>query len=197
MAEVYGDFVEFEEVFEYLVISFDSSRLTVKERWKGNSISADFLAAYWGSLGPAFHPRLAHTQMKDTISWTANELIENAVKFADTSGFFPIKIFLNLAEDTLDFYVENSVSADAKKKLIDRIVEIQNNDASDLYFQQVEKNAVSDSDESSLGFLIMKMDLGAEIAWKFEKKESPNQRGIYVDTVITLVRVPIEKSDVS
>lgn len=193
MKEVFGDYVETGDVFEYLVISFDSTKMSLQERWKGNSISANFLAAYWGTFGPVFNPRLAHTEMKDIISWTANELIENAVKFSDTEHAYPIKIFLNLADDTLDFYVENSIAKSDIEKLKKRIFEIENNDASDLYFKQIEENAENENDESKLGMLTIKMDLGAELAWKFESKMSLIHKGTYVDTITTLVRLPIEK----
>ena len=193
MKEIFGDFVEIENVFEYLVISFDPTKLTMQERWRGNSISADFLAAYWGTFGPSYNPELSHTRMKDTISWTANELIENAVKFSDLESFYPIKIFLNLSSDTLDFYVENSISVSNSQRLKERIEEMQNADPSDLYFQQIEKNAENEDGESRLGFLIMKLDLGADIAWKIESKKSPSKGGEMVNTITTMVRLPITK----
>ncbi|MBN2718733.1 MAG: ATP-binding protein [Deltaproteobacteria bacterium] len=193
MTEIFGDFVETGNIFEYLVISFDPSKMSMEQRWKGNSISANFLAAYWGTFCPSYSPELAHTQMKDTISWTANEMIENAVKFSDVNNFYPIKIFLNLSESTLDFYVENSISSENSNRLKARIREMETTDIADMYFKQIQDNAETNADESRLGFLIMKMDLGAKLGWKFETRKSPTDMSHDVETVTTMVRLPIEK----
>ena len=47
MSDLFGDFVEIGPATEFLILSFSSSSLPVQERWRNNSLSADFLANYW------------------------------------------------------------------------------------------------------------------------------------------------------
>ncbi len=170
MYEIFGDFVEMGETQEYMILSFSSSALPIQERWRNNSLSADFLADYWGTFFPAQSdsPRHERSAVRDAVSFIANELLENAVKFSYRPEF-TIKIALYLSEDELRFYVSNSINPQSIGKFQDFIREILTEDPNDLYLRQLEKNAdENNSDESHLGFLTIVNDYNTNIAWKFE-----------------------------
>ena len=82
-----------------------------QERWKNNSLSADFMADYFATFyalhGSDEEGRLAY--VKGAVSFVANELIENAMKFTDVDGI-PISIRLTMHEGELVFFASNGAS---------------------------------------------------------------------------------------
>jgi len=170
MFEMFGNFIEMGETQEYMILSFSSSALPIQERWRNNSLSADFLADYWGTFFPVGgdSPRHERSEVRDAVSFIANELLENAVKFSYKPEF-TIKIGLYLSEDELRFYVSNSINPRSVAKFQNFIREILTEDPDELYLRQLEKNADEESgEESHLGFLTIVNDYNANIAWKFE-----------------------------
>ncbi len=189
MAETFGDFFEIGECLEFLVISFSSSSIPIQERWRNNSLSADFLADYWGTFFPV-HNKSSHerSEVQDTVNYIANELLENAVKFNWEKSEHPIKIALFLTEDVLRFYVTNGVNPESVGRFQKFIQEILTEDTDELYIRQLESNAgEEEGSESCLGFLTMINDYNARMAWKFETLEKPE--GIAVTTMVELAVV--------
>ncbi len=189
MAEIFGDFVEIGECLEFLVISFSSSTIPIQDRWRNNSLSADFLADYWGTFFPV-HNKSSHkrSEVQDTVNYIANELLENAVKFNWEESKHPIKIALFLTEDILRFYVTNGVNPENAGQFQKFIQEILTEDTDELYIRQLENNAGEDEgNESNLGFLTMINDYDARLAWKFETLQNP--KTVIVTTMVELAVV--------
>ena len=42
MFKTFGNFFEMGDTQEYLIISFSSAMLSIQDRWRNNSLSADF-----------------------------------------------------------------------------------------------------------------------------------------------------------
>ena len=99
------------------------------------------------------------------VSYIANELLENAMKYSDGSGH-PITIRLMLHPDRVVFEEINAVTPDCAANYRRFIGELLGNDASDLYFQRLEEVAVT-GDASGLGLITMITDYGATLAWRF------------------------------
>jgi hypothetical protein len=46
MIQTFGDFIELPASQEYLIIGFSPSSIPLKQRWRNNGLSADFMADY-------------------------------------------------------------------------------------------------------------------------------------------------------
>ncbi len=190
MPEIFGNYIEMEDTPEYLIISFSSSAMSIHDRWRTNSLSADFLADYWGTFFPAHgnSRKSGKVEVKDAVGYIANELLENAIKFSYEDANRPVKIGLFLCESELRFYVSNSIRPEKVGEFQDFIGKIMSLDTEELYLHQLESNAKDENaTESGLGYLTILNDYDAELAWKFEQFEK-------CTTVTTMVRMEIVRT---
>ncbi len=193
MTEIYGDYVDItDDIIEYLILSFSSSTLPIQERWRTNSLSADFLAEYWGAFfplrgGPASRER---HEVKDAVSYIANELLENAIKFSykDTMRTIRVGLYMSDADKELRFYVSNCVDPSDAESFKSHIRMVLSSNTDEMYIRQMEKNAENEEcTESKLGFFTLINDYHVRMAWKFE--ETPGHAG--VETVTTMVGLAV------
>jgi hypothetical protein len=188
MAKTFGNFIDVGETQEYLIISFSSTTLSIQDRWRNNSLSADFLASYWGTFFPVHNTRTKHhrADVQDTVSYIANELLENAIKFSHEPSEVPIKIGIYLSYDRLQFYVSNGVDSQNVGEFQQYIQTLLTEDPDELYIRQLENNAHDENNtESRLGFLTMLNDYEAQLAWKFDTIQQ-NPEVIVVTTMVEL-----------
>ncbi len=175
MSETFGTFHPGDEesaVQENLLLSFSPSLLPLQQRWRNNGLSADFLADYVTTFFPKDEadPASAARQstVKGAVSYIANELLENAMKYSESVGdVHPITIRLVLQTDRILFEETNAASPPAAASYRRFIDEVQTNDPSDIYFRKVEAMAES-GHESGLGLITMVVDYSASLAWRFE-----------------------------
>jgi hypothetical protein len=177
---------------EYLIVGFSPSSVPLKQRWRNNGLSADFLADYFTTFFPSSQSDRAESdrqaEIKSAVSYIANELLENAIKFNDETSQYPISIHLQLHNDKLVFLTTNSISAEATEKFKAFIQELMTSDPNELYIHQLEKSAEDESNTiSSLGILTMINDYLAEIGWKFETVQKETE----VITVTTMVQLAV------
>lgn len=195
MVKNFGHFTEMSSTQEYLIISFSSATLSIQDRWRNNSLSADFLANYWGTFFPAHPNETKHhrVEVQDTVSYTANELLENAIKFSYEPAKIPIRIGIYLSTHILRFYVSNSVDPESVAQFQAYIQELLTEDPGDLYIRQLERNASDeDNTESHLGFLTLLNDYDARLGWKFETVQDDVGRDQTV--VTTMVEMGIVRA---
>jgi len=196
MPQIFGDFVEsFPPAQDSLELSFTPNSLPIKKRWRSNRLSANFMADYFCSFlpvdedDPAQKRRLKES--KGAVSYVANELLENAIKFNDLGTNFKIKFgiyFIEEADLTAVLFATNSVSAEGLDKFQKFIQELLCSDPEKLYVQQIEKSAEEEnSGASGLGFLTMINDYSAKLGWKFEIV----QKDPKMIAVTTMVLVPV------
>lgn len=193
MTQIFGDFIEnLPNSPEYLIIGFSPSSVPLKQRWRNNGLSADFLADYLTTFFPNSEEDPAsidqQVEIKSAVSYIANELLENAMKFNDETAEYPISIALHLRNDKIIFQISNSVPNDAIDSFQACIRELTTSDPQELYLQQLEKNAEKDGETSShLGYLTMMNDYMAQLGWKFETiQEDP-----VVVAVTTMVQLAV------
>ena len=191
---IFGDFIEGGDDSEFLIINFSPSSLTLKQRWRNSGLSADFLGDYWS----VFFPNDETTpnrreEVKSAVSYIANELLENAMKFSHDSSVYPISIGLHLYENELRFYVANSVNPDTLDTFQAFLQTLLTEDPDELYIAQLEQSAEEDSGTSHLGLLTMINDYQARLAWKFETV--PNDAGDQVIRLTTMVQLPMEQQE--
>jgi hypothetical protein len=173
MIQTFGDFIELPASQEYLIIGFSPSSIPLKQRWRNNGLSADFMADYLATFFPRNEDDTStidrQAEIKSAVSYIANELLENAMKFNNETSEYPIDIKLQLESDGVIFSVVNSISPQAVDKLQAYIQQLLASEPSELYIQQLEKNAVEEScTDSGLGLLTMLTDYSAKIGWKFQ-----------------------------
>lgn len=193
MIQTFGDFIEnLKESEEYLILGFSPTSFPLKQRWRNNGLSADFLADYLTTFFPRDETENGtvdkQAEIKSAVSYIANELLENAMKFSDETSSYPITIKLHLLTDKMIFQTCNSLNADAKKKFQSYIQQLLSSDPDELYINQLEKIAESESDEagSGLGFLTMINDYMAQVGWRFDTVDYESKPVITVTTMVQL-----------
>jgi len=191
MIQTFGDFIEQSPSQEYLIIGFSPSSIPLKQRWRNNGLSADFLADYLTSFFPGNEDEPStinrQAEIKSAVSYIANELLENAMKFNDETSDYPIDIKLQLESNRLIFSVANSIHPQAVGKFQADIQHLLASDATELYIEQLEKNAADESGtDSGLGLLTMLSDYSAKIGWKFQTVQK-DPEVIAVTTMVQLI----------
>ncbi|HEY9297573.1 MAG TPA: ATP-binding protein [Phormidium sp.] len=173
--QIFGEFLEeIPTSNEYLTLNFSPTSAARKRRWEHNGISADFLGDYFA----AFFPGNTNSEnkinrkaiVKGVVSYIANELLENAVKYSDSSANLPITITLYLYEQELIFNVTNYAHKVTVEKYQQFIHKLLNSDTDELYTRQLEKTAMG-TGESNMGLLTMINDYSARLGWKFQYQQ--------------------------
>jgi hypothetical protein len=181
MTQILGDFND------HLPASREYLTIVLSPR-HNNGLSADFMADYFAAFFPRNQDAVStinsKIEVKSAVSFIANELLENAMKFNDVTTDYPISITLQLHTNSLVFLATNSLQAGLVNDFQAFIREIMAADPSELLVRQLEKNAQDDNPTSSgLGLLTMLSDYLAKIGWKFETvQEDPK-----IVTVTTMV----------
>jgi len=196
MPQIFGNFIEtFPPEHDSLELNFTPNSLSLKKRWRSNRLSAHFIADYFSNFLPVDEDDPVQErrikESKGAVSYVANELLENAMKFNNPTTSFKIKFgihFIEEAEVTAVLFVTNSVSGEGLDKFQGFIQELLSSDPEELYVQQIEKSAEDENGEASgLGFLTMLNDYSAKLGWKFETiQEEPK-----IIAVTTMVLVPV------
>lgn len=191
---IFGDFLEnLPPSQEYLIISFSPSSVPLQKRWRNNGLSADFLADYLStffSCGNEENTSIEkQTEVKNAISYIANELLENGMKYSQETSSAAISIQLHLERDNIIFQMTNSINSKAIERFQAYIKELIDSDPYELYIRQLEKNATEENNtESGLGFLTMMNDYGAKLGWKFATSEQESKES----AVTTMVQLRIK-----
>ncbi|MEG3850529.1 DUF6272 family protein [Microcoleus sp. herbarium19] len=192
MTEIFGDFIDqFPPEHDSLELTFTPSSRPIKQRWRNNLLSAHFVADYLSSFLPVDAQDAIREkrikQSKGAVSYVANELLENAIKFNKDDANYKVKFgihFMGESEVTAVIFASNSVNQEAANKLKEFIQKLLASDPNELYLQQLEKSAESESETSGLGLLTMINDYSAKIGWKFEPKFDSDT--IAVTTVVQI-----------
>lgn len=172
--QTFGDFIQnFASSQEYLILSFSPGSIPLRQRWRNNCLSADFLADYLSTFfigdnceQPA---RDKEIEVKSAVSYIANELLENGMKYCVEKSSLPISIQIHLKPNLIIFQLTNSVSIKQTQRFQKQIKKLLNGDPSEMYLAQLEKNALEENHTASnLGLLTMLNDYGAKLGWKFE-----------------------------
>ncbi len=172
--QILGDFIQnLPPSQEYLILSFSPGSIPLRQRWRNNCLSADFLADYLSTFFLSDEHQQVEcdkqAEVKSAVSYIANELLENAMKYGVEMSPFPISIQIHLNPDLIIFQLTNSIPLHQTRPFQSYIETILNSDPSELYIAQLEKNALEeDGEESGLGLLTMLNDYGAKLGWKFE-----------------------------
>jgi hypothetical protein len=164
---------------EFLTLNFTpSSTPERQQRWRNYGLSADFLGDYFANFFPGGDVPESTINLKDTIkatvSYIANELLENAVKYSDESVLLPVSITLRLFDQDIVFQVTNYANQIVAQQYQEFVQTLQTADIDELYTQQLEKTALGEGG-SSMGILTIIQDYAAQGGWRFEQlMENPS-----------------------
>ena len=195
-SQIFGDFIDIlPPEHDSLELTFTPSSRPLKQRWKNNRLSAHFVADYFTNFLPVDEENPSDQQrIKEanaSVSYVANELLENAIKFNDDSSNYKVKFGIHFLKQETEvvvvIYTTNSVQADGVDKLRDFIHELLASDPNELYVRQIEKSVEEDTKASGLGLLTMMNDYAAKVGWKLDtiQAESP------IVTITTMSQVPV------
>lgn len=170
---ILGEFCDsLPDTQEYLTLGFSPSAQARNVRWRNYGLSADFLGDYFATFFPGDGGSVVagsdfQGNVKACISYVANELIENAIKFSDEQINVPVTISLYLYESSILLIICNSTTIDRADRFQQHIHAILNTDLDYLYAQRLERIGLEESDESCLGLISIMADYGVKMGWKF------------------------------
>ena len=147
--------------------------------WHHCSLTSDFLGMFFSSRPGK---NLDVIEMRHSIGYLVNELLENAVKFRAPGD---IEIEAGLSNAAFALYLQNEVNADTATRFQAVLAEIVEGDPGELLIERIEQNASDpESHASGLGLLTLMSDYGAQLGWKFSPGREP---GVYrLETYATL-----------
>ncbi|AZO01384.1 ATP-binding protein [Mesorhizobium sp. M9A.F.Ca.ET.002.03.1.2] len=131
--------------------------------WHHCATTSDFIA---DTFATRFQPsRNDYKEVRHSIGYLINELIENAVKFRAPGG---IMIEASMDSETFKVKVSNVVDGEVATGFQGFLSEITAGDPGDLLIQRIEANAADpEMTSSGLGLLTLMSDYGARLAWIF------------------------------
>jgi hypothetical protein len=194
--QLFGDFIVIlPPQHDSLELIFTPSSRPIKQRWKNNRLSAHFVADYFTNFLPIDENDPSHErrikESKAAVSYVANELLENAIKFNDESSNYKVKFGIHFLEQdnqvVAAIYAINSVRPEGVDKLKAFIEELLSSDPGELYVRQIEKSVEEDTKASGLGLLTMMNDYSAKVGWKLETVQTDRS----VVTVTTMAQVAV------
>ena len=181
MEKIFGDYIEeFSPELDSLEMTFSPSTRSIQKRWSNNRLSAQFVADYFSAFLPTNEdPQNCDRRIKESksaVSYVANELLENAMKFSDRTSKFKVRFGVYFLEDdpeknsqiTAVIYATNSTTPENAEKFQRFLTQLLASDPEEFYVTQVEQSLEEDSEASGLGFLTMINDYSAKLGWKFD-----------------------------
>jgi hypothetical protein len=176
MTEILGDFIEqFPPEQDSLELKFTPSSAPIRKRWRSHRLSAHFTADYFSNFlpidddDPISEKRIKES--KGIVSYIANELLENAMKFNDEASQYKVRFGIHFIESSgivAAVFATNSIKPSMVEPFQAFIKTLLSSDLDELYMQQVERSAETDSETSGLGLLTMMNDYAAKLGWRFE-----------------------------
>ena len=196
LSQTLGNFGERSSDSEYLTMAFSPTNIPLRSRWRNNGLSADFLGDYVTTFLPTKDGLAAvenqPNEVRHAVTYIANELLENAMKYHERDVDIPIGIHLELASDHITVSVSNGIGAVQAEHYKAFVEHLLNGNAGDMLLRQQEESAkCNESTTSGLGLLTMVSDYDAQLGWRFDVH--PVQTGMMVVTtsaVLPLKSVP-------
>ncbi|QHV01474.1 slr1658 superfamily regulator [Synechocystis sp. CACIAM 05] len=155
---------------EFLTLNFSLDRVNRLQRWRNYGLSADFLGDYFATFFPGNGADDGLSQrdtIKGSVSYIANELLENAVKYSTTDHDCPITITLHLYDHKLIFETSNISPLPTTIDYENFVKVLLEADPLELYMERLEKSALEDCEASQIGLLTMINDYQAQFGWRF------------------------------
>lgn len=190
-SQIFGDFDDtLLEKNQCLLINFSAGLVPLKQFWPNSSLSAKFVSDYLGMFFPAGpdepHKLRQQIEVKDTIRYIVNELLENAVKFSKYSSQVKTQLGLHIHPGQIVVFVKNGTSIDNLPDFYSLIEELTTVEPIELYVERLERNLEEEhSHRSGLGFITILSNYEAQVGWQFESVATETST-ILVTTMVQL-----------
>jgi hypothetical protein len=180
-----------EEQCEYLHLAFSPLSAPLQSRWRNNGLSADFLGDYVTTFLPTTSEAMnagGQQAIRHAVTYIANELLENAMKYHERGIDVPIGIHLELAREQITVRATNGVSPGQARQYQEFVERILKEDAGELLVRQLENNSgEAPSQKSCLGLLTILNDYSARMGWEFESDpDTPDIMTVTTRAVLSL-----------
>jgi hypothetical protein len=190
MNEVFGEFIEeFLPHGHFLELNFSSRHQQNPQYWHNNRLLAYFIADYVGNL-LTIDQKDRIEEIRNTLSYVGNELLENAIKFNVDNKNNLLKLGIYLLEDIelrAVIYTENLTLAQQVEKYQAFINSLLTQDTNELYIQQIETTASqADNEASGLGLITLVNDYAVKLGWRFKSAPIDSEM-ITVTTMAQLI----------
>ncbi|MCK0195788.1 ATP-binding protein [Ancylobacter sp. 6x-1] len=151
--------------------------------WHHCAMTADFVGELFairvGEASPDYR------EIRHSIGYLVNELIENAVKFR-APGIIAVEAAMR--DGTFRVKVSNQVDRDTAARFQGLILEITDGDPGDLLIRRIEANAADPTySGSGLGLLTLMSDYGARLAWVFNPSADGSRVFIETHAILPVV----------
>lgn len=168
--QIYGSYLEPDEQVPYIKMDFLLGQKDVNDRWSNNDLSANFLAAYLPTLLAAKgseHRLESMAETQEMVSYVANELLENTMKYSNKLAEYEFDIGLYLHDNHLRIYVNNPVLDATLPTFQSWINLLLAANPHELQLKQIRQNVDGSTGRARLGYLTMLTGYQATLAWKF------------------------------
>lgn len=168
------------ELKQLMRIAVSTAQIPLK--WSDCSSTADFLSHYYAGIFALDRSEAQVTDISHSVSYMANELIENAVKFR-TEG----DVTIDAGVDGGDFLlrIANWIDQNTSTRFRALLEELTAGDPGELLIQRIEANAIDGKGGSGLGILTLMNDYGVRLSWSFRPEDDGR---IFLET---LARLPV------
>jgi hypothetical protein len=196
--QILGNYSERSNACEYLTLAFSPGGAPLRSRWRNNGLSADFLGDYVitflpgdSGMGAAENRR---SQLKHAVTYVANELLENAMKYHERHVDVPIGIHLELTSNHITVSVSNGIGAGQAQLYRAFVENLLKGNAADLLLRKQEEAAeCKDSAISCLGLLTMVNDYDAQLGWRFTAHPAHSEIVTVTTSVVLALTTPRER----
>jgi hypothetical protein len=128
-------------------------------------------AEFFATLVAEVAARSGHdaNEVRHSVSYLANELLENAVKFR-ARGAGDVLLEVRFDGSTFELLLSNFTEEEAASGLRAFLADLEARDPGELLMERIEANAADDSSTGSgLGILTLLNDYGVRLGWTLEQ----------------------------
>lgn len=152
--------------------------------WVQCGVTAEFLGNFLAGL--AARSAVDANEVRHSVSYLANELLENAVKFR-APGSGDVELEARFDGQTVELVLSNFAAEQTSAGFQTYLAEMVSRDPGELLIERIEANAAGDSSSGSgLGLLTLMNDYGARLGWTFEQEAPGEPVRVEVYAALTL-----------
>ena len=152
--------------------------------WVHAGATAEFLGNFLAGL--AARSDLDGNEVRHSVNYLANELLENAVKFR-APGAGDVELEARFDGQTVELIMSNFAAEQTTARFETFLGELTSRDPGELLIERIEANAAGDSSSGSgLGLLTLMNDYGARLGWTFEQAAPGELVRVEVYAALTL-----------
>jgi hypothetical protein len=134
--------------------------------WKHCTMTSDFIAEMVAV--PYRANRVQYRQVRHDVSYLANELIENTVKFRAPGD---VLLEVLVATGSIRIVIANAIERETGMHFRGVLGKLEQDEPGVLLLERIEQNAATGSHAGSgLGILTLMSDYGAEFEWSFDEQ---------------------------